>query len=166
MAVGPKPEPLPSSYRLREHGALRLAIEVGSRTSLRQDVSPKLERYAEGLQPEEYLFYDADHRDLRLWRRTPEGYVSAALEPPGRVWSEAVDLVFAIRGDGRLSVLTPAGEPLLSHAEEATLRLEAETQASVEVSHRQEAERRAGAAEARMIELEAELARIREGRRE
>src|SRR5437763_4774578 len=47
VAEQAQPDPLASSFRLWEHGPLLLVIEMGSRTSLRQDVGPKLEQYAQ-----------------------------------------------------------------------------------------------------------------------
>src|SRR5205085_11094235 len=90
------PDPLPSSFRLWEHGPLRLVIEIGSRTSLRQDVGPKLEQYAEGLRPAEYLYYDADNGVLRLHRLVGERYVEVAPDAQGRLWSEGAGASFPI----------------------------------------------------------------------
>jgi Uma2 family endonuclease len=137
----PRPEPISSSYRAWEHGPLRLVIEVGSRTSLRRDVGPKLERYAEGLLPQEYLYYDADLRHLRLHRRTAGVYVEVLPDDQDRVWSDETGLYFQMSADGYLRALYPSGDPLLSHGEE--------------VERRREAERRVAA-------LEAELARLRQ----
>src|SRR5438477_4656826 len=72
VAERARPHPLPSSFRLWEHGPLRLVIEIGSRTSLRCDVGQKLEQYAQGLRPAEYRYYDADHGVLTLHRRVGE----------------------------------------------------------------------------------------------
>src|SRR4051794_35623459 len=72
LVEGQMPEPPPRVYLKWMHGAMRLAIEVGSRSSLRRDEGPKLERYAEGLRPREYLYFDADHGRAQLHRRGPD----------------------------------------------------------------------------------------------
>jgi Uma2 family endonuclease len=152
------PQPLPSSFRLWEHESLRLVIEVGSRTSLRRDVGPKLERYAEGLLPDEYLYYDADHRDLRLHRRNGDRYEVVRADEDGRLWSEAAGAGFAMEGDGFLRAFNAEGEPLASLAE-ALEQLEGERQrAGEEAALRRAVEERAAEAERERAELRERLA--------
>jgi Uma2 family endonuclease len=153
VAEHPEPEPSPTSFRLWEHGPLLLVIEIGSRSSFRKDVGPKLERYAEGLRPDEYLFFDADRGRARLHRRTDLGYAEIPPDEDGRLWSRAVDAGFAIERS-LLRVYGRDGNPLPSHSEQAALLLEAEERA--------EAEReRAEGALAQVEALQAELARLR-----
>jgi Uma2 family endonuclease len=167
VAERPRPHVQPSSFRLWEHGPLLFVAEIASRSSFRKDVGPKLERYAEGLQPDEYLYYDADHADLRLHRRTDLGYVRLSPDSQGRLWSEAVEASFAIE-DGVLRVFDAEGNRLPSHLEEAALRLEAEETARAErqrtEAERQRAEAERQRAEAALVEvaaLRAELTRLR-----
>jgi hypothetical protein len=49
LAGCPRPDPLPTSFRLWEHGPLLLVVEIGSRTSLRRDVGPKLAQLRGGM---------------------------------------------------------------------------------------------------------------------
>jgi Uma2 family endonuclease len=146
IAATPKPDPLPSSYRLWEHGPLLLVVEIGSESSVQKDEGPKLELYAEGLRPEEYLFFDADHGVMRLYRRTDLGYVEVKPDSEGSVWSEAAQASFRIEDD-HLRLLTKDGEPLLFPAE-----LD---------SKRRTAERERDELAERLTALEAELARLR-----
>lgn len=152
VAERPTPEKLPSSYRKWEHGPLLLVVEIGSRSSFRRDVGPKLERYAEGLQPREYLYYDADRRILSLHRRSAGGYEEVPPDEDGRVWSAALGAGFEIREDGLLRASDVEGRPLLSHLETERSRREAERRA-------EEAERRERELAERLAALEAELAR-------
>jgi Uma2 family endonuclease len=160
VAEQPRPAVPPSSFRLWEHGPLLFVAEIASRSSFRKDVAPKLERYAEGLLPDEYLYYDADRADLRLHRRTDLGYKPVSPDSQGRLWSEAVEASFAIEG-GLLRVFDANGRLLPSHLEATALRLAAEESAEAE-RQRAEAERqRAEAALSQVAELQAELARLR-----
>ncbi len=181
---GERPEPAPSCYLKWVHGVLRLAIEIGSRSSCREDEGPKLTRYAEGLQPREYLYYNPANDDLRLFRWVERGYIQVEAEASGRVWSESVQASFGVEAPGCLRAYDHDGRPLRRHEEEVARRAEAEERAHVETARRAEAEeqarvesaRRAEAeeqaqvesarraeAERRLAELEAELARLRNG---
>lgn len=147
VTEGPRPDPLPSNYLRWSDPAPLLVIEVGSRSTFRADEGPKQETYGFLLSVPEYLYYNPDWRDLRLFRLTDQGYQVAAADPRGWVHSERVDVWFGVDETGWLRAHTPAGEPLLSHEEEARARQEAET--------------RAADAERRLADLEAELQRVR-----
>ncbi len=158
---GERPGPPPSTYLAWIHSEIRLAVEVGSRRSFRRDQQPKLDRYAEGLCPREYLFYNPANDDLRLFRRVGKGYVHSEPDERGRVWSEAVGIWFGVESPRRPRAYSAEGEPLLSPEEEAARRQAAERQArEAEARAREEVDRRM-AAELRFAELEAELARLR-----
>lgn len=147
VAERARPHPLPSSFRRWEHGPLRPVIEIGSRSSLRRDVGPKLEQYAKGLRPGEYLYYDADHAVRTLHRRVGEEYVEVHPDARGRVWSEGAQASFGIEADGFLRAFDAAGNRLPSHEETEALW--------------QEAERERSELTQRVAALEAELARLR-----
>jgi Uma2 family endonuclease len=161
VAECPRPDPLPTSFRLWEHGPLLLVVEIGSRTSLRRDVGPKLDRYAEGLQPVEYVFFDADHGDLRLHRRVAGRYVQVPPNAQGQVWSAAAGLSFGISDDGFLRAFDADGVPLPSPAEQDALRRGAEQRADEAEQRADEAVRARQEIAERLAELEAELARLR-----
>src|SRR6266542_3801047 len=100
VAERARPELLPSSFRLWEHGPLLLVVEIASRSSFRRDAGPKLDRYAAGLRPAEYLHFDADRGLLRLFRLTEGEYGRVRPGKDGRLWSEAVGVSFGLE-DGR-----------------------------------------------------------------
>jgi Uma2 family endonuclease len=161
VAEPARPHPLPSSFRLWEHGPLRLVIEIGSRTSLRQDVGPKLEQYSEGLRPAEYLYYDADNGVLTLHRLVGEQYVAVPPDAQGKVGSEGARASFALEADGFLRAFDAEGNPLPSHQETAQLRQEAQREAEDARRQIAEAERERTELAQRVAALEAELARLR-----
>jgi Uma2 family endonuclease len=152
VAACPRPDPVPDSFCLWRHGPLLLVVEIGSDSSLKRDQGPKLEEYAEGLRPDEYLFFDADHGVLRLHRRTDLGYVEVQPDAEGRVWSEGAQAGFRIEGD-HLRLFDAEGEPLLFPAEIDLQRRIAERRAEA-------AERERDELAERMAALEAELARL------
>ena len=103
----------------------------------------------------------------RLWRRGPDGYVAVAPNETGRLVSETLGREFALE-EGEVRLYTRDGELLLSHVEtEAAWReaeagwQEAETAREAEVQRRQEAELARQAAEARVADLERQLAALR-----
>jgi Uma2 family endonuclease len=145
------------SFLLWEHGPLHLVIEIGSRSSFRQDVGPKLERYAEGLKPQEYLYFDADLHRMHLHRRTDLGYREVQPNSEGRLWSEAVQVWFRMEPDGTLRILDAEGSVLPSHRERAELQRQAEQQAEAE-RQRAEAERQRAEAERQRAEAERQRA--------
>src|SRR5439155_16617496 len=90
------------------------------------DVGPKLELYARGLRPAEYLYYDADNGVLTLHRRVGEEYIGVAPDAQRRVWSEGAHASFAMEEDGFLRSFDADGNPLPSHKETEELRRETE----------------------------------------
>lgn len=158
----PGPEPGMRSYRQWEHGRLRLVLEVVSEESRTRDRGPKLERYAVALRPEEYLYFDPDFTELRLWRWDGTAYQEALPDARGRLWSEAARLWFMPEGR-LLRVENAGGERLRTYREEAahsreeTLRAEAERREREAAEQRTEAERR----EREAAEARAEVAEAR-----
>jgi Uma2 family endonuclease len=198
----PLTEPVTRVYQLWKQPPVAIAIEVGSRTSFRTDVGPKVEIYQNLVKAREYYHADLDHEVQRLWRLGPAGYEVVPAEPNGRLKSEKLGLEFALE-EGTLRIYTLDGELLLTHEEEvqrrtaAEVRLEesesrravterqaaaeaqrrrqaeqevaaeaqrrrqAEQQATTEARQREEAQQRAVEAEARIAELERQLAALR-----
>lgn len=169
-------EPVKRVYQLWKQPPIAFVLEVGSRTSFRTDVGPKVEIYQERIRAAEYGHVDLDHGQQRLWRLGPSGvYEEVAPEPNGRLHSEELGLEFGLDADGVLRFYTPDGEILLSHEEEARLRQEearrrqeAERERKNEAERRQEAEEqreqeatRRREAEVRAADLERQLAELR-----
>lgn len=134
---------------------MRLAIEIGSRSTLVDDEGPKLDRYAEGLRPREYLYFDPGSGRLELHRSLEGGYVRLDPDERVRVWSQEAQLWFGPEGPESLRAYDRDGAPLRSYLEE-TAFAQAEADRRVEAQRRTEAERR-------VADLEAELARLRHG---
>lgn len=141
LVDGPRPDPTPKLYLNWMHGPMRLAVEIGSRQSYRVDEEPKLARYAEGLWPREYLYFNPASGDLRLFRLIEQEYVRVEPDERGWVRSEEARLWFGAERDDFLRAYDDTGAPLRTHLEEVEQRIEAER---------------------RVAELEAELARLRE----
>ena len=170
-------------YHLRKQPPVAFALEVGSRTTLRQDVGPKVELYQEKVKAAEYCHIDLDWAQKRLWRLGPDGYQPVAPEANGRLRSLELAQELDLEDD-LLRVYTFDGERLRSHeeseqqlemtaqrlevteqrleateqqlAEEARQRQEAEQQAEEEARRRQEAEERAAELERQIAELRAQ----------
>jgi hypothetical protein len=143
-------------------------MEIGSRTTFRQDVGPKVELYQEKIKAADYCHFDLDHGVQRLWRLGGNGlYEEASPQANGRLRSAELALEFEIEAGGFLRVYTLEGVLLLTHKETAQ-RLEAteerltaaERQAAEEAERRQEAERRAEEEAARRVELERQRAAL------
>jgi len=132
-------------------GRALLVIEVGSKTTFREDEGPEGERYLLDLGVEEYIYFkphrQARRRALQMWRLQGEDVVEAPVRN-GRVFSQAVGLEFGTDETGFLRVYERDGTPLLSLEEE---RARAEQALAVAAQERQRA---AG--------LEQELERLRE----
>jgi Uma2 family endonuclease len=170
----PLAEPVRRNYQLWKQPSIAFVMEVGSRTTLRKDVGPKVELYEAKIRAREYYHVDLDRGVQRLWRLGATGYEEIAPEPNGRLRSQELELEFVLEADGLLRIYTLEGEPLLTH-EETAERLEAteeqleateerltmaERQAAEEAQRRQEAERRAEEEAARRAELERQLAAL------
>jgi Uma2 family endonuclease len=143
---GPKPDPPPSKYLSWIHPPIRLALEIASRSSLRYDEGPKLQRYAEGLRPAEYLFYNPATDGLRLYRWTGAGYVEVEADARGWVWSEQARLWFGVERPGYLRAYDREAQSIRSHEEEvAYAEYEARRRADAEAEVMAEAGRRVAA---------------------
>jgi hypothetical protein len=167
VVTEPLTEPVIRVYQLWKQPPIAFVLEVGSRTSFRTDVGPKVELYQEKIKAAEYAHVDLDHQVKRLWRLGPEGYVEAVPEANGRLRSQELELEFDLV-DGFLRFFTLDGEMLLTHEESEQQRQEAVLQWEAEARHRREAEeqreeeaRRRQEAEERAAELERQLAALR-----
>ena len=184
----PLNEPVTRVYQLWKQPPVAFVIEVGSRTSFRTDVGPKVEIYQDLVKAREYYHADLDHQVQRLWRMGPDGYEEVRPEENDRLRSAELELEFALEG-GSVRIYTLDGEILLAHEEEvqrrtqaeerleasevrrsaaeeqaaaeARRRREAEEQAAAEAREREEAQQRALEAENRAAELERQLAALR-----
>jgi Uma2 family endonuclease len=171
----PLSEPVTRVYQLWKQPPVAFVLEVGSRSTFRQDVGPKVEVYRDWVKAREYYHVDLDHRVQRLWRQGPGGYEERAPASTGRLRSAELGLEFELDEAGTLRIYTEAGELLLSHTEEqqrriategrleeAAERLEAteerlaaaEQQAAEEAARRAELERQLAALQARLAERE------------
>lgn len=161
LVDGERPEPAPRVYLAWVHEPIRLAVEIGSRSTLVQDEGPKLERYAEALRPREHLYFDPESGRLELHRWVEGGYVRVEPDERGWVWSQEAQAWFGREGPEWLRAYDRGGTPLLSHQElDAYARAETERRAAAELRAQREADLR-GEAERRLAELQAELARLR-----
>jgi Uma2 family endonuclease len=160
----PLSEPVTRVYQLWKQPPIAFALEVGSRSTFRQDVGPKVKLYAEKVKAAEYAHADLDRRKLRLWRLGPNGYVPVAPEANGRLRSAELGLEIDLDDAGNLRLYSPDGEPLRSH-EESEQQLEV-TEQRLEVTEQrlEEEARRRQEAEERAAELERQLAELRAGR--
>ena len=150
-------------YLLWEVGkAPDFVLEIASKSTADVDLGRKRDLYAE-LGVREYWRYDPTgsqfYREPLVGERLVDGEyrrLEIRVESDGRVWShsEVLDLdLWWVEGD--LRFYDPAaGSWLLSHEEEKSARESAEASANIERS-------RAETAEARVMELEAELRRLR-----
>jgi hypothetical protein len=68
VADGFPAEPHPRVYHTWQDPPVRLAIEIGSRSSLREDEGPKKEIYENNIRAAAYLYANPPEGDLRLWR--------------------------------------------------------------------------------------------------
>ncbi len=152
-----------NSYSVREHGVKpRIVVEIVSPHVRDNDVVKKFGIYHREEIPL-YVIVDREE-DFGPWeiigyRYAPEGYIRLPNDVRGRLWLEDLDIWLGADGRQVLCYDGKTDEPIgdyvtLTHALE-----EKETQLAAEAA-RAEAERTARrAAEARIRELEAELAR-------
>jgi Uma2 family endonuclease len=166
-------EPVTRVYQLWKQPPVAFVLEVGSRTTFRMDVGPKVKLYAEKVKAKEYYHFDLDRHVQRLWQLERGGYVERAPEANGRLRSLELELEFGLGAEG-LRIYTLAGEMLLTHEEtaerleDATERLEEATQQAANEAQRREraeqlareAEARTASEAARRIELERQLAEL------
>ena len=144
----PLSEPVTRVYQLWKQPPVAFALEVGSRSTLRQDVGPKVEIYRDRVKAREYYHADLDHKVQRLWRQGPGGYEELAPETNGRLRSAELGLELDLDEAGTLRIYTEAGELLLTHAEERERRIATEERLAVaEQQAAQEAQRREAAVE-------------------
>ena len=156
-----------------------VVFEITSRSTRLEDLGMKRFLYAQ-LGVQEYFLYDPLDEYLRPslqgYRLEDEEYARIPSERELVLRSEALGLELRLE-NGRLRVVHPeTGEPLLTPAEayaarrvaearadqEAVQRLVAEARAAQEAAQRQAAESRAAHAEAELVQLRAELERLRE----
>jgi Uma2 family endonuclease len=156
LVVEGAPETHPHDvYLAWSDGPALLTIEVGSKSTFKEDEGPKVERYLRDLNVGEYLYYHPHRNErrrwLKLWRLVEDEVVEEAAVPGGRLYSETLGLSFGLEPDGFLRIYTN-GDALPTVEEQRTL-LESERQ-------RAESERqRAEALEKEVERLRAELAR-------
>lgn len=167
----PLTEPVTRVYQLWKQPPIAFALEVGSRTTFRTDVGPKVKIYQEKVKAAEYCHIDLDRGRMRFWRLGPSGYREIALEANGRLRSLQLGLEFDLEGD-LLRVYTLDGLRLRSHEESeeqlqateqrlevAVQRLEVtEQRLDEEARRRQEAEEQAAEMARQLAELKARLA--------
>jgi Uma2 family endonuclease len=147
-------------------GPALLVVEIGSKSTFREDEGPKVERYLLDLNVSEYIYYhphrNARRRSLRMWRLEGEDVVDVPTPGDGRFHSQALDLDFGLDEDGFLRIYDPGGQVLLgaveehARAEQERARAEQERQRADQERHRAEQERQ------RVSALELELQRLRE----
>jgi Uma2 family endonuclease len=129
-----------------------LTIEIGSKSTFREDEGPKIERYLADLGVREYLYYKPHRlrrwRSLKLWRLEAEEAVEVSVTPEGRLPSGELGLEFGLEESGLLRLYEPDGS-LVPLPEEQQHRLH-------QALGRAEQERERAAA------LEHELERLRE----
>ena len=153
----PLMEPVARVYQLWKQPPIAFALEVGSRTTFRTDVGPKVHIYQEHVKAAEYCHLDLDRGAKRLWRLGPEGYEEVAPEANGRLRSRELALEFDLEGD-LLRVYTLDGERLRTHEEAEQELVATEQRLEAEANRRQEAEARAADLARQLAELEARLA--------
>lgn len=136
-------------------GRALLVIEVGSKTTFREDEGPKVDRYLLDLGVEEYLYFkphrQARRRSLQMWRLQGEDVVEVVVRD-GRVRSLAVGLEFGPDETGFLQAYQPDGPSLLSLEEE-----HARAEAALALAEQERL---------RATALEKELERLREALRQ
>jgi Uma2 family endonuclease len=153
VADGFPDEPHPRVYLAWKDPRVRLAIEIGSRSTLREDEGPKKEIYERDIRAAAYLYANPPESDLRLWRQSARGYELTEPGPDGRVRYEELGLAFGLE-EGFLRLYTLEGERLRTPEEGAEHAAalarqfaEALEQTRAEIRRRAEAEARARAAE-------------------
>lgn len=130
------------SYDLEAEGVFPpFVLEVVSPSSIQRDVEDKLVIYAL-LGAQEYALFRTDGARVAL-----EGFrrgASGGLEPwppdsAGRLWSEVLGLYLLLNGE-MVQAMTPDGRLLLTPAQEAAAREQAENARLQEVAAREQAE--------------------------
>jgi Uma2 family endonuclease len=166
----PLTEPVTRVYQLWKQppgpplrGGAPFALEVGSRTTFRQDVGPKVKIYQDHVKAAEYAHVDLDHQRKRLWRLGPAGYREIKPEAGtrrrrvGRLRSMELGLEYDLE-EGLLRVYTLDGERLRSHEESEQQLKATEQRLEQEARRRQEAEEHAAELARQLAELQARLA--------
>jgi len=142
-----------SSFFVAEQGVRpRLIIEIVSPNTRENDVVTKFRQYAQARVPV-YVIIDRESRDapwvLRGYDLAGRRYLPKAADERGWLWLDAVGLWLGVKGDRVALYRDDTGEEVGDYTA-VTLALQTE-------------KARAEAAEARLRELEAELARRRNG---
>jgi colicin import membrane protein len=170
--------PNDGTFTMVDHGARPLlVVEVTSPSTRENDLEEKVVEYHQAGVP----FYAIVDRRMR--RNGPEfhmlgyranhiGYMRLPLDEKGRLWLEPIGLWLSAE-EGRVVCYDAQGNRLDDYAVvvrdkqmEADARRLADARAAAEADARRVAETRAAAAEARTKELEAELTRLRNEKKE
>jgi Uma2 family endonuclease len=154
VVTEPLSEPVTRVYQLWKQPPIAFVLEVGSRSTFRKDVGPKVDLYQEKIKATEYCHIDLDRKTKQLWRLEAGAYVPVEPEANGRLRSRELELEFDLDAEGFLRIYTLGGEMLLTHEETSQRLEEAEEQ-------RRAAEQRAAEEAARRAELERQLAELR-----
>ena len=168
----PRPAELPPVYLKWSDSAALMVVEVGSKSTFREDEGPKVERYLLDLGVAEYLYFwphrNPKRRRLRMWRLIDDEAMDVAPLPGGRYFSETLGLEFGLDETGFLRVYERDGTPLPTSVELSALarqereRAEHERQRAEHERERAEQERqRAEQERERAAALEQELDRLR-----
>jgi Uma2 family endonuclease len=158
-----KPEDKSSYYIGENSPPPRVAFEIASKETWRQDLEEKPAKY-NALGVNEYFVFDPNeqtiwnkqwrrHNRLIGWRRNPASgqYELLVKDAAGRLWSEELASWLVVEGEG-LRLYTAEGQLRLTEAEALQLRVEAERQ-------RAEAEKRKTEVERQRAEKLAEMLR-------
>jgi Uma2 family endonuclease len=122
VAGYPAPEGPKDVYLAWSDGPALLVIEVGSKSTFREDEGPKVERYLLDLGVKECLYYHPHRsprrRSLRLWRLEGEDVLDVPTPENGRLRSLTLGLEFGMEERGFLRIYDSDGRMLLTAAEE------------------------------------------------
>ena len=113
---GPAPVEPPGVYLAWTDPPALLTIEIGSRSTLREDEGPKVSRYLIDLGVPEYLHFtphrNPRRRTLALWRLQGEEPVQVRQNRKTRLLSQTLDLEFGLDERGVLRLYERDGRPL------------------------------------------------------
>jgi len=111
----PPAEP-PPVYLGWKDGPALLVIEVGSKSTFKEDEGPKVDRYLLDLDVPEYLYFwphpNPRRRRTRMWRLVDDQVADVAPLPCGRFYSETVGLEFGVDAEGMLRIYERGGNAL------------------------------------------------------
>jgi Uma2 family endonuclease len=163
-----KPEDKSSYYIGENSPPPRVAFEIASKETWRQDLEEKPAKY-NALGVNEYFVFDPNEQTIwtRQWRRhnrligwrknPPSGqYELLVKDEVGRLWSEELASWLVVEGEW-LRLYTAEGQRRLTEAEALHLRVEAERQRAEIEKRKAEAERQRAAAQEQRAEKLAEM---------